>query len=266
MRHREQFFLTFFLFLFFSLVVFAIGKTNAISEIRGTIELVTTPMLRATKSIFQLPKNFFENSDLQKLQDENTKLRKKLIDQTELEKENSALKDQFKISYPKSTTLLEAKIIGSPGFLPGISPPSFLVIDKGAKDGILMGLAVVVKDTVIGKIIKVSSHVSVITLVSDVRSSFTAQVHSLALGVIKGEGGAEMVLENVLLSEELNIGDTVVTKGDVDQSGIGYPPNLIVGKITSIDKKPSSLFQTARVKSLLDFSALSTVFIVTGFK
>ena len=82
-----------------------------------------------------------------------------------------------------------------------------------------------------------------------------------AFGVIKGKGNGEMVLDNVLLSESLSIHDTVLTKGDIDSNGVGLTSGIVVGEITSIDKKPSSLFQTGQVKSPLDFSQLSFVFI-----
>lgn len=258
MRKRETFFLTFFLFLFLSVFVFVLGRTNILSETESLLASLGRPLQNVVSSVFSFPKTFFENADLQELQEENTSLRKKLIDQEAIQRENSALKDQFQTSFPKSTTLMPSQIIGS---------TEYLVIDKGKKDGVSIGLAVVVKDVVVGKITKVAPHLSVVTKVTDTSSSFTALVSpSLALGIVKGEGDSEMELQNVLLSEQIAIGDTVVTKGNVDKDGIGYPANLIVGKITSIDKKPSSLFQTAKIKSSLDFSRLATVFIVMANK
>lgn len=70
-----------------------------------------------------------------------------------------------------------------------------------------------------------------------------------------------MILDNVLLSETLKVGDVVLTNGDIDQNGKGLPPDLIVGKITSVDKNPSALFQKADVVSFVDFSKLSTLFV-----
>ncbi|HZJ18567.1 MAG TPA: rod shape-determining protein MreC, partial [Patescibacteria group bacterium] len=69
-------------------------------------------------------------------------------------------------------------------------------------------------------------------------------------------------LDNVLLSENLKKGDIILTKGDIDQEENGYPPDLIIGKIISVDKSPSALFQKADVVSLVDLSKLTTVFII----
>jgi cell shape-determining protein MreC len=54
----------------------------------------------------------------------------------------------------------------------------------------------------------------------------------------------------------------VLTNGDVGLNGSGFPPDLIVGKITSIEKKPSALFQKAEVESFLDFSKITAVFVI----
>jgi len=69
-------------------------------------------------------------------------------------------------------------------------------------------------------------------------------------------------LDNVVLSDSIAVGDYVVTKGDLTIDNSGYPPSLIVGKIISVEKKSSDLFQRGKVKSLVDFSRLSTVFVV----
>ena len=71
-----------------------------------------------------------------------------------------------------------------------------------------------------------------------------------------------MTLDNVLLSENIKVGDIVTTKGDITLKRIGYPPDLIVGKIMSVDKNPSSLFQKARVESFVNLNKLYMVFIL----
>ena len=85
-----------------------------------------------------------------------------------------------------------------------------------------------------------------------------------ASGVIKGEGGDGMILDEVLLSDSLKKDDLVLTKGNQDLSGVGFPPGLAVGKIASISKNASDLFQKAEVKSSLDFTKLDKVFIVVN--
>jgi cell shape-determining protein MreC len=115
----------------------------------------------------------------------------------------------------------------------------------------------------VGKVTQTSFGFSKVSLSTNSSFSTTAQDLSTgAMGVAKGQGGGEIVLDNVVSSQELTIGDLVVTKGEIDINGIGILPNLVLGKITSINKNPSSLFQIAKLKTLVDFSDLSKVFII----
>ncbi len=260
LRRKETFFLTFFFFLLVSLLVFFISNTPFGKNIQGVLEVITKPGQYGVSSLFYSIGKIFTNKDLDKLKEENTSLRKNLVDLQILKNENSALKDQFATTFLRSTNLLPATIIGNPGFIPGVSLPTHFILDKGENDNVRVGQAVVVKNNVVGKISNTSKHMSQVLLITDSRSSFAA-VSGNALGVIKGQND-EIIFENVLLSDTLSNADTIVTKGDVEVEGLGYPPGLIVGKIKSIDKKPSSIFQSAKVKSLIDFQRLTTVFVL----
>lgn len=260
MRKKENF-LPIFILLF--IVSFILFKTNFSLGFFGKIII---PIQRTAIDFFSLPKNIFINNFAKDLREENLALVKKLVDQNQLQRENLALKDQFETASPKSQNLLPAKIVGSPGFLPWVSAPETLVLDKGTKDNVKVGQAVVFKDNLIGKTERVSTNLSIVTLITNKNSAFAAKTSKTeALGIMRGQGGGEMVLENVLLSDGLQVSDAVLTKGDLNAQMLGYPPNLIVGKIVSLEKKPSALFQSAKIKSLIDFPRLSTVFIITEY-
>lgn len=256
MKKRKTFFIAFFLFLFLSIGVFFVGRASWFGGVKGVLE-----------SLYPgLNFSFFQNDRLQKLQEENAAIRKKLVDQINLEKENMALKDQFQTSYPKSQQLLPAKIVGSPAFIPNVSLPRLYIVKVGKKDGVAVGQAVVAKDNLVGKIARVSQNLSVVILITDPSISFAAKVEEETLGIIKGQNDETVLLDNVLIAQTMSLGDTVVTKGEINESGIGYPPNLVIGKIISIDKTQSNLFQKAKVLPLVDFSKLQTVFIVTRYE
>lgn len=205
---------------------------------------------------------FFSGNSVRNEQEKQL-LFKKLVDQKKLEEDNKALRDQFETTDPSPSRLLPAHIIGSPNFIPGITTPETLILDKGSQDNIQIGQAVVYKSNIVGKIEKTSSHISVVLLVTSSNSSFTGYTSQTnALGVVQGKGRGEMIISNVVLSENLKIGDIALTHGDIDAKGMGFPKDLVVGTIITVDKKPSALFQSARIKSALDFSKLSTVFIV----
>jgi cell shape-determining protein MreC len=66
------------------------------------------------------------------------------------------------------------------------------------------------------------------------------------------------------VSDTLQKQDTILTKGDINNSGLGFPPDLVIGRVTSISKNVSDLFQKADVKTLIDFSKLTKVFVIVN--
>lgn len=264
MTKKSSTIFVFIFLLFVTIVVFFFSKIPVFQPVEYIFTFLTTPIQHM---VYQGGRSSEErDQQIQKLTDENGILRKKLVDQKTLLTENSALKDQFQTTHPVHTQLLPARVLGAPGFIPGISQPEILILDKGKQDGITPGSAVIFKDNVIGEISRVSYTISAVSLLSNSPISFTAKtVGTQAVGVVSSSDEG-LSLKNVLLSQRLQRGDLVVTKGNIDTSGKGFPPDLVVGKIIDIDKKPSALFQTAQVKSLVDVSSLSTVFIIPIFK
>lgn len=261
MREREKFLGIFFIFFFLSVVFFGLSKMGAMDKIQFFFENVISPIQRNVFNVTRGLTTFVKGSS-PSLLEENRVLRKQLVDQKTLIEDNKALRDQFQTSIPRSQNLLPARIIGAPSLVPGISEPEIYVLDKGEKDGVIVGQVVVFKNYLVGKISKATPHYSLVTLIINPDFSATARdMETEALGVVKGQGGDLMVFDNVLLSDQLGLSDLVVTKGEMDMRGVGIPKDIIVGKITSVDKKPSALFQTASLKSLLDFSRIEMVFI-----
>lgn len=252
MQRRAPFLPIFLICLFITILLFFFFKTGHGQIVTGFFEQITVPLQRLTFQSINTDDPVSE-SEIQK---ENKRLLLELAKQKEIEKENKALRDQFETATIPSQHLLPAQVVGL--------KEEEMVIDKGTSDKLQVGMIVVVKDNVIGRTIKVSPHLSVIQLVSHKNTSFTGETSKTgALGVVKGKGGNQIFLENVVLSEKLEKNDIVKTKGDVDTNGLGYPPDLVVGKIVSVYKRTSALFQTAEIKSMVDFSRLHTVFILS---
>lgn len=196
------------------------------------------------------------NGNEKALREENNALRIQIAKLHELERDNKALRGQFQVSNPAPPSLLPATVVG-------ISENE-IMIDKGSEDRVQVGNIIVLKDNLIGKVAKTSPRVSLVTLITHSSTSFTAQTAKTeAIGVIKAQGGDTITLENVVLSDQLNKDDLVLTKGDVDKNGGGFPPKLVVGKVVSVNKKASNLFQSAQIKSLVDFDKTRMVFVIT---
>lgn len=254
----------FVILLVCSLLIFGASYSGILNPVNSILQKVFSPFQSATYSIFTGLTSFGSNSEVKELKKQNLELTNKLIDQTKLTEDNQALRDQFATQNPKSTTLMPVDIVGAPSFVPGYSVPETLIINRGAKDGIRVGEAVVYQNNLVGKVTEVSDNFSNVILVSNASFSLTAEtLQTKTPGVAQGQGGGGIILVNVLLSDNLTKGDLVVTKGSVSLNGLGFPPGLVIGKINAVSKNPSDLFQEAKVQSQLDFSKLRKVFVVS---
>ncbi|MDO8583215.1 MAG: rod shape-determining protein MreC, partial [bacterium] len=241
MKRKENFLPAFLVTAFFCILLLVLSLSGNLKFLTSFLEKGTSQIQGITFHIFQNLPFVSEDSKLKKLKEDNLDLLKKVVDSEKLQKENAALSDQFQTSYPASAELLKAEVIGMPGFIPGVSSPTIFILDKGARDGLKLGQAVVVKDNLVGVIVKTSTNLSEINLVSNSSLSFTAKTQSGSQGIVKG--GTSLTLENVLLSENIRASELVLTKGDVNSDGVGVPQDLIVGKIMSVEKNASDLFQ-----------------------
>ena len=261
MAKRSKISVVFVVLLILSILLFVLSKTGFLSGPESLFAKIASPFQSASFSAF----NFISNSSdskFKKLENENRELLRKFADQNKLISENKALHDQFETISPKGSTLLPAKIVGAPSFVPGVTDPTIFIINKGTSDRVKVGDAVVVKNILVGKVISASNYFSKVDILTD--SSFSLTVkdqRSGANGVVNGDGGRQLIFGNVLQSDDIKASDILVTKGSQDMSGRGIPPDLIIGRIASVEKKPSEIFQKGKVESPLGFSSLAEVFI-----
>lgn len=259
---RKQSFLPFFLtFFIISILLILIGSTGIFDNFTSIVNRSSDPV---KSGAYFLSLGRYRNQAIENLKKENQELKKKVSDVNEIMNENNALKSQFEASSEISQELLPVKIIGFPGFLPGVTEPDYLMIDKGENEGVRKGDTVLSNNFLVGKIIKTYPDFSKVELITNKSSSFTAKFGESeeSNGIVKGQGRSKLVLENVLLTDELKRAEDVLTKGDIKENGEGYPPDILVGKIANVEKNQSDLFQKASIKSPIDFKNLETVFIL----
>jgi cell shape-determining protein MreC len=252
-------------FFLLALVIFVFSQKGFGNGVTGVLQVIGLPIQRTSFIFFHSNSVVDKNSELEKLRNENRDLQIKAAKVAALEKDNRALRDQFAVTSPSSKTLLPAYIVGMSAFLPGVSTVDEIIIDKGSDDKVKSGSSIVFKDNLIGKVARTSPHLSVVDLINHKGILFTVRTSATnALGISQGDGKDTIVINNVLLSDTLQKGDIVVTKGDIQPDGLGFTPNLVVGKIISVNKKASALFQSAEVERLIDVTKLEIVFVVGG--
>ena len=138
-----------------------------------------------------------------------------------------------------------------------------VIINRGTRDGIAMGMPVTTDLGLVGRIIDVSANAAQIQLINDENSAVSSRLQSTrAHGSIIGQASGVLRLTMVDLDEEIRQGDLVITSG----LGGNFPADIVVGQVTSVRQFEFELFQEAEVRSLIDFETLEFVLVITSFE
>ncbi|MBU2595346.1 rod shape-determining protein MreC [Patescibacteria group bacterium] len=206
---------------------------------------------------------FYKISEIRRLSDEKFQLEKK---NAELELKNSKLNEVLKENEVlraelglkrelKKEELVAADIIGrGPTNVSGS-----LIINKGKKEGLGVGMPVVLGGVLLGKLTEVGEDYSRVTLIIDESSVINVMVEETrAPGLVKGEVGFNLKIVSVPQELPLKDGQRIITSG----LGGTMPKGLIVGQVAEILSPESEIFQSGRVKPAADFNHLEIVFII----
>lgn len=164
-----------------------------------------------------------------------------------LERENGELRKQLGVGVASGERLLPAPVV-----LAG----SYLELGVGKVDGVSVGASVVYLSNLVGRVVKVLDHSSLVELPTSPQSKIPVRV-GVVSGLVTGQFNSTIVLSQVAANEEINVGDLVVTSGEAGS----IAANLIVGKIEKITSSETDLFKTAQLASLIDYKKLTTVFV-----
>jgi len=198
-----------------------------------------------------------------RLQKENGMLKQRV---DELQKENHQMKEMA-LANERLQKLLQFREKNSPAMVAaeviGQDPSSWfksVTVDKGEKDGVRKGMAVISSEGVIGQILKTASHYSTVLLITDYSSAIDSIIQrTRAKAIVEGRGENRCLLKYLLRTEEVNVGDIVVTSG---LSG-NFPKGLMVGEVRKVDKKGHGVFQYAELIPSVDLTRLEEILIIT---
>lgn len=211
------------------------------------------------------------------LKEENQKLLSQLSSLQQSLQNNQELKNAIENTKNNNFSIVLSKAIGLD------SENDMLVIDKGLDDGILENMPVISGNKVLyGKVLKVYKNFSQVMLISNKNSVLDVKISRslddrgssiksgqnnnpakpLIYGAVKGNEGLSLYLDLVNADSEIKEGDALVTSA---LEGT-FPPDLLVGKITSTNKNDVKPFQTAQVQPLFDVKNIDTLFVIINYK
>lgn len=137
-----------------------------------------------------------------------------------------------------------------------------IAVDRGTDDGVRVDMPVVTGAGLVGRIVQATPNRSVVQLITD--PGFAVGIRlagSGEVGIAHGTGdGAPLTVDNgVELSTEVAEDEAVTTSGVARSI---FPPDIPVGRVTSIDNAADQLSQVLLVELLADFENLAYVRIL----
>jgi cell shape-determining protein MreC len=135
-------------------------------------------------------------------------------------------------------------------------------IDAGRQAGVKEGLPLLWENVYLGKVVEVKEQVARVELAVEKGSKTAVKIRSEkgvgAKGILYGQGGIQAEVGRILIQEEVNQGDTVITAGEIE-----VPPDLAIGQIQKVIQEKNEIYQKAEVTMLVDPEKLETVFLLT---
>jgi len=244
--------------LFFSIVLIILGKFNfqAINYLKIGIK----DLVYRTSFVASLPEkyigysfnrindhiNFYKDYSLKK--NELEKLKSKKYETQFLISENKRLKKVLDdISFSEDTIIAKTLIDKQSPFLRS------LIINRGSKDNILKGMAVLHESYLIGKIVEVNYMTSRVLLISDLNSKIPVTIEPEgAQSILSGDGETSGVIQYMKEKIEIDTNSVLYTSGAGDLLKAGIP----IGKVKQNEKNYEVVF-------FVDFSQIRYVRVLS---
>jgi len=224
-----------------ALSVFEIGETAAAATIRGVRSFATT--------MISLPDLATQNALLrarnERLAEENARLHELAAAYAG----ESAVRPVVQLYNG-----IEARVIG----FPPENEMRAVTIDKGSRAGVRRDDGVLAAGGVVGRVASVGPFSSSVVLATDYTSRIPAIVQRGRWWGIARGNLSSIIVEYVPQDAPLRVGDVVVTG-----EGRSFHSGVPIGAITEIERGDATLYQTAVLKTFVDFGALDRVVVIS---
>jgi rod shape-determining protein MreC len=138
---------------------------------------------------------------------------------------------------------------------------NYITINKGSKEGIRPDMGVVSPYGVVGIVMTVKEHYSVVISLINTKLNVSCKVKGTNFsGPLSWKGGdaAYAYLEELPTHAVFEVGDTIVTSG---YSAV-FPPGIMAGTVESYSKQRDDNFYSLKVRLATDFYSLNVLCII----
>ena len=193
-----------------------------------------------------------ENLELRK---EVASYRQKLADLGELELANSRLRHLLELEQKTPYPMMAAELVATD---PTGTYHTF-IMNKGSSEGVLPRMPVLHYEGLVGRVVWSSPNYSKVLLLTDPTSGVDVIIQrSRAKGVVRGRGDGPLELKYVLHTDDVRVGDKVITSG----SALTFPKGILVGTVMKVTSGDNQVFQEILVDPAVSFDRLEEVLVM----
>jgi rod shape-determining protein MreC len=203
--------------------------------------------------------NFIEKFDL--IEKESRYLESKLARLHALEEENEKLRAYLDFFDKSSFDYIMADVIWQSNLLNLSTHNQNIAINKGSRDGLYEGLAVVDDSGVIvGKIISVNERSSQVCLINNnfCRMAVSVSNTDRSIGLAEGDLGLSIKVNFVPQNQKIEIDDRLITSG-LERD---IPRGLAVGRVNHIFQDESDIWQEINAEAFFNINNLNIVSVI----
>lgn len=239
------------------------GVSFAFRPIQGIVHDISAGIASAVEAIAEIDRLRVDNTTLLA---EVERLRVEIARNQEIRRENELLTGLLQLRAGFEYQTVAATVIAreSSEFR------RVVILDRGTNDGIAVGdVAIAAGGALAGRVTDVGPDSAVVILLTDGGFTVIGQLTTTpATGEVVGQVGAGvLIMGQIDSSEEVTVGDEVVTAGIELGGGVRspYPKGLLLGQVIDVRRDANDVVQTAYLRPAADLDKLEFVLVITDY-
>lgn len=231
---------------------------NAVGMVVSPLQFVGSGVAHATETAGEAVQDAtVDDATYAQLQEENAQLKAQLAQMEEYRLEAQRLEGLLGLTDKYQLEGVTGSVIGRNAD----AWNRVITVNVGSKSGVEPGLPVIGSSGVVGQVIKVTPMTCKVRLLTDPQSGVSVITQTTRVeGVVKGSVEGLLYLENVDPSEEIAVGDAVITSG----LGGTYYRGLAIGTVVNVINAAGTADRTIVVSPFSSADPLEEVIVVTG--
>ncbi len=240
--------------IFLLLVSLSILPLNKKANVK-TLRTYALGNMALVNSVISKFKNLYSLSrQVKQLEQKNAELMIQVNQLREYGLVNSELKNLLKLKDSTNFPLIPSTIVTK--FIPGRE--GYLIINVGSKDNVNIGMPVVNESGFVGIVTDTTGEFSVVKTLKSPDSKLAVRDQRSGVDGILSWNGNEFIIQNVPTTDDVNIGDRIVTSPVSTIS----PPSLPIGVVNSKKTSIAGLLTDVSIVPFVDFVKLRNVAVL----